>query len=91
MPGSWGREIGGMLQGTGTAGRSFKRRPGLIMGCCADDDDDDDDDDDSLFLAYFSLRIEHMSKLCTIRWYCVKYNAPISNAEIMLLRELHLL
>jgi hypothetical protein len=35
-----GREIGGMLQGTGTAGRSFKRRPGLRMGCCADDDDD---------------------------------------------------
>jgi hypothetical protein len=33
-----------MLQGTGTAGRSFKRRPWLRMGCCADDDDDDDDD-----------------------------------------------
>jgi hypothetical protein len=44
MPGSWGREIGGMLQGTGTAGRSFKRRPWLKMGCCADDDDDDDDE-----------------------------------------------
>jgi hypothetical protein len=46
MPGSWQREIGGMLQGTGTAGRSFKRRPWLRMGCCANDDDDDDDDDD---------------------------------------------
>jgi hypothetical protein len=23
MPGSWGRETGGMLQGIGTAGRSF--------------------------------------------------------------------
>jgi hypothetical protein len=34
-----------MLQGTGTAGRSFKRRPLLRMRCCADDDDDDDDDD----------------------------------------------
>jgi hypothetical protein len=42
MPGSWRREIGGMLQGTGTAGGSFERR--LNMGCCADDDDDDDDD-----------------------------------------------
>jgi hypothetical protein len=41
MPGSWGREIGGMLQGTGTAGGSFKRRPWLRMGCCANDDDDD--------------------------------------------------
>jgi hypothetical protein len=40
--GSWGREIGGMLKGTGTAGRSFKRRPWLRMGCCADDDDNDD-------------------------------------------------
>jgi hypothetical protein len=30
-----------MLQGTGTAGGSFKRRPWLRMGCCADDDDDD--------------------------------------------------
>ena len=69
------------------------------MGCFANDDDEDDY---SLFLVYFSLRIEHMSKLCTIRWYCVKYNAckglylrvehsPVSNAEIMLLRELHLL
>jgi hypothetical protein len=46
MPGSWGREIGGMLQGTETAGGSFKRRPWLRMGCCADDDDDDDDDND---------------------------------------------
>ena len=43
MPGSWGGEIGGMLQGRGRAGRSLKRRPGLRMGCCADDDDDDDD------------------------------------------------
>jgi hypothetical protein len=34
-----------VLQGTGTAGGSFKRRPWLKMGCCADDDDDDDDDD----------------------------------------------
>ena len=46
MPGSWGREIGGMLQGIGTAGRSFWRRPWLKGGCCANDDDDDDDDDD---------------------------------------------
>jgi hypothetical protein len=46
MRGSWGREIGGMLQGTGTAGRSLKRRPWLRMGCCANDDDDNDDDDD---------------------------------------------
>jgi hypothetical protein len=38
-------EIGGMLQGRGTAGRSFKRRPWLRMGCCANDDDDDDDGD----------------------------------------------
>jgi hypothetical protein len=45
MTGSWGREIGGMLQGTETAGRSFKRRPWLKMDCCANDDDDDDDDD----------------------------------------------
>jgi hypothetical protein len=45
MPGNWEREIGGMLQGTGTAGRSFKRRPWLRMGCCANDDDDNDDDD----------------------------------------------
>jgi hypothetical protein len=35
-----GREIGGMLRGTGTAGGSFKRRPWLKMGCCANDDDD---------------------------------------------------
>jgi hypothetical protein len=31
-----------MLQGTGTAGRSFKRRPWLRMGCCANDDADGD-------------------------------------------------
>jgi hypothetical protein len=37
----WWREIGGMLQGTGTTGRSFKRRPWLRMGCCANDDDDE--------------------------------------------------
>jgi hypothetical protein len=43
MPGSWGREIGGMLQGTWTAGRIFKRRPWLKKGYCANDDDDDDD------------------------------------------------
>jgi hypothetical protein len=43
MPGNWDREIGGMLQGTGTAGRSFKRRPWLRMGCCANNDDDDDE------------------------------------------------
>jgi hypothetical protein len=30
-----------MLQGTGTAGGSLKRKPWLKMGCCADDDDDD--------------------------------------------------
>ena len=42
MPGSLGREIGGMLQGIETAGRSFWRRPWLKRGCCADDDDDDD-------------------------------------------------
>jgi hypothetical protein len=39
-----------MLQGTGTAGRSFKRRPWLRMGCCANDDDDDDDDDDTVLV-----------------------------------------
>jgi hypothetical protein len=39
-----------MLQGTGTAGGNFNRRPWLKMGCCANDDggggggDDDDDD-----------------------------------------------
>jgi len=44
MPGSWEREIGGMLQGIGTAGRSFSRRLWLKRGCCANDDDDDDDD-----------------------------------------------
>jgi hypothetical protein len=50
MPRSWGREIGGMLRGKGTAGGSLKRRPGLEIGCCANDDDDDgDDDDDDLF------------------------------------------
>jgi hypothetical protein len=43
MPGSWEREIGGMLQGTGTADRSLKRRPWLRMDCCAKDDDDDDE------------------------------------------------
>jgi len=32
-----------MLQGIGTAGRSFWRRPWLKRGCCANDDDDDDD------------------------------------------------
>ena len=42
MPGSWGREIGEMLPGTGIAGGSLKRRPWLRMGCCANDDDDDD-------------------------------------------------
>jgi hypothetical protein len=39
MPGSW-REIGGMLQGIGTVGRSFKRRPWLRMGCCANNDNE---------------------------------------------------
>jgi hypothetical protein len=43
MPRSWGREIGGVLQGTATAGGSFKGRPWLKMGCCADDDDDDNE------------------------------------------------
>jgi len=42
---SWGREIGEMLQGIGTARRSFWRSPWLERGCCANDDDDDDDDD----------------------------------------------
>ena len=46
MPRSWGREIGGMLQGIGTAGGNFKRRFWLKTGCNANDDDDDDDDDD---------------------------------------------
>jgi hypothetical protein len=67
MPGSWGREIEGMLQGTGTAGRSFKRRPWLRMGCCANDDDDDDDDNDLLprlqELATNSS-VSHMNPLC---------------------------
>ena len=40
MPGSWWREIGGMLQGIGTAGWSFWRRPWLKRGCCANDDDE---------------------------------------------------
>ena len=39
LPGSWGREIGGMVQGIGTAGRSFWRRPWLKRGCCANGDD----------------------------------------------------
>ena len=43
MAGSWGRETGGVLQGVGTAGRSFWRRPWPKRGCCASDDDDDDD------------------------------------------------
>ena len=34
------------MQGIGTAGRSFFRRPWLKRGCCANDDDDDDNDDD---------------------------------------------
>jgi len=34
-----------MLQGIGTAGRSFRRRPWLKKGCCANDDDDDDEID----------------------------------------------
>jgi len=34
-----------MLQGIGTAGRSFGRRPWLKRGCYANDDDDDDDND----------------------------------------------
>ena len=59
MPESWGREIGGMLRGTGIAGRSFKRRHWLRKSCCANDDDDDDDDDDvfaaNLNNTYFSL------------------------------------
>jgi len=42
MPGSWGREIGGTLQGIGTAVRSFWRRPWLKRGCCVNDDDDGD-------------------------------------------------
>ena len=36
------REIGGMVQGIGTTGRSFWRRLWLKRGCCANDDDDDD-------------------------------------------------
>jgi len=40
MPGSWGREIGGMLKETETAGRSFRRRPWFKRDCCANDDDD---------------------------------------------------
>jgi hypothetical protein len=45
-----GEEIQEMLQGTGTAGGSFKRRPWLKMGCYANDDDDDDDDDNNHIL-----------------------------------------
>ena len=56
MPGNWGGEIGGMLQGRGTAGGSFERRPGLKMGCCAYDDDDDDDDDDDEISYYIISR-----------------------------------
>ena len=41
MPRSWGREIGGMLQGIGTAGGSFKRRLWLKTGCNGSDDDDE--------------------------------------------------
>jgi len=39
MPGTWGRETGGMLQGIGTAGGSFWRRRWLKMGYCDDDDE----------------------------------------------------
>jgi hypothetical protein len=45
MPGSWGRETGGMLQGIETAGKSFEGRPWLRKGYYANDDDDDDDID----------------------------------------------
>ena len=40
MSGIWGRKIGEVLQGIGTAGRSLWRRPWLKSGCCANDDDD---------------------------------------------------
>jgi hypothetical protein len=40
MQGSWGRETGAMLQGIGTAGRSFYGTLWLRKGCCANDDDD---------------------------------------------------
>ena len=45
MPRSWEKEIGGMLQGMGIAGRSFKRTLWLKTSCNVDDDDDDDYDD----------------------------------------------
>jgi len=41
IPGSRGRETGRMLQGKGTAGGSFWRRPWLKMGCCANEEDDE--------------------------------------------------
>jgi len=46
-----------MLQGIGTAGRSFWRRPWLKRGCCANDDDDDDiPRPTALFLLFYFLR-----------------------------------
>jgi hypothetical protein len=47
-----GEKLGGMLQGTETAGRSFKRRPLLRMGCCPNDDDDDDDEPLLIFCSF---------------------------------------
>jgi hypothetical protein len=58
MTSPWGREIGGMLQGTGIAGRSFQIRPWLKMGCSADDGGGGGDDDviyHSNFFFFFVL------------------------------------
>ena len=38
-----GEKVQGMLQGIGTAGRSFWRKPWLKRGCCANGNDNEDD------------------------------------------------
>jgi len=56
MPGSWGREIGGMVQGIGTAGRSFWRKPWLKRGCCANDDYYDENSVGTISFSRASIR-----------------------------------
>ena len=63
MPGSWEREIGGMLQGKGTAGRSFKRRPWPRMGCCTDGGGGGGDDVEQLWRQRL-----HKQQGILIRW-----------------------
>ena len=61
-----GEKLGGMLQGIGTAGRSFWSRLWLKKGCCADDDDDDDDDDYSTYSSFLVINVCNQGKtLCS--------------------------